>query len=72
MIYILVLNYDVFKYVFISWEWGIVFVEVMLFFVGCEVWKWGKRIFFRRRDCKMGIMMEDLERWVFLEFEMDS
>lgn len=46
IIYIFVINYDVFKYVLIIWEWGIVFVEVMLFFVGCEMWKWVKRIFF--------------------------
>lgn len=71
-IYIPVLNHDVFKHAPISWEWGIVFVEAALFFAGCEAWKWGKRIFFRRRDRKMGITAEDLERRAFSEFEVDS
>lgn len=29
-------------------------VESMLFFAGCEAWKWAKRIFFRRRARKEG------------------
>ncbi|KAG8975358.1 hypothetical protein FRB90_009551, partial [Tulasnella sp. 427] len=31
----------------ISWEWGIVFVEAFLFFLGVEAWKWAKRVWAR-------------------------
>ncbi|KAI9035863.1 cation-translocating P-type ATPase [Aspergillus affinis] len=49
IIYIPVINHVVFKHTVISWEWGIVFVEAVLFFLGVEVWKWAKRVFFRRK-----------------------
>ncbi|KAK1144299.1 P-type ATPase [Aspergillus melleus] len=49
IIYIPVINHVVFKHTVISWEWGIVFVEAVLFFLGVEAWKWAKRVFFRRR-----------------------
>ncbi|KAL4902242.1 hypothetical protein BDW74DRAFT_158847 [Aspergillus multicolor] len=49
ILYIPVLNTVVFKHTGISWEWGIVFVEAVLFFVGVEAWKWAKRVFYRRR-----------------------
>ncbi|KAH9869874.1 hypothetical protein J1614_006794 [Plenodomus biglobosus] len=49
LIYIPKLNTVVFKHAPISWEWGIVFVAAGVFFVGVESWKWGKRVFFRRR-----------------------
>ncbi|KAJ5968861.1 hypothetical protein N7501_005109 [Penicillium viridicatum] len=52
VIYIPVINHDVFKHSGISWEWGIVGVETVLFFAGVESWKWAKRIFFRRRSRK--------------------
>lgn len=39
-----------FKHIGITWEWGIVFVMSLLFFLGVETWKFGKRIFFRRRE----------------------
>ncbi|KAI9371006.1 hypothetical protein BJX61DRAFT_52910 [Aspergillus egyptiacus] len=48
ILYIPVLNTVVFKHTGISWEWGIVFVEALLFFLGVEFWKWCKRVFFRR------------------------
>lgn len=63
-----VLNHDVFKHTGISWEWGIVFVEATLFFAGIEAWKWGKRIFFRRRARKMGQTSDDLEKRAYGEF----
>jgi potassium/sodium efflux P-type ATPase len=53
-LYIPVINHAVFKHTGISWEWGIVVVESILFFAGCEAWKWAKRIFFRRRLAKQG------------------
>ena len=52
ILYIPVLNTVVFKHVGISWEWGIVFVEALLFFLGVEAWKWAKRVFFRYRGRK--------------------
>lgn len=63
-----VLNHDVFKHTGISWEWGIVFVEAILFFAGIEAWKWVKRIFFRRRARKMGETSDDLEKRAYGEF----
>ncbi|KAK7889943.1 P-type ATPase [Exophiala xenobiotica] len=67
-LYIPVINHVVFKHTGISWEWGIVFVEATLFFLGMESWKWGKRVFFRRRVRKMGQTADDLERRAFGSF----
>jgi len=52
ILYIPVINDIVFKHTGISWEWGVVFVEATLFFLGVEAWKWCKRIFFRRMERK--------------------
>ncbi|EKV20390.1 Sodium P-type ATPase, putative [Penicillium digitatum] len=52
IIYIPVINHRVFKHSNISWEWAIVFVETVLFFLGIESWKWCKRVYFRRQDRK--------------------
>ncbi|KAB8072501.1 hypothetical protein BDV29DRAFT_177305 [Aspergillus leporis] len=49
ILYIPVINHVVFKHTGISWEWGIVFVEAVLFFLGVEAWKWAKRVYFRRK-----------------------
>lgn len=68
VLYIPVINDTVFRHKGISWEWGIVFVATFLFFVGIEGWKWGKRVFFRRRDAKNGGGRRgsiDLEQRVF-------
>ncbi|GES62962.1 sodium transport ATPase 5 [Aspergillus terreus] len=50
ILYIPVINDKVFRHVGISWEWGVVVVEAILFIGGVELWKWCKRIFFRRMD----------------------
>ncbi|CAO2657378.1 Nn.00g035040.m01.CDS01 [Neocucurbitaria sp. VM-36] len=50
LIYIPKLNTVVFKHAPIDWEWGIVFISSGLFFAGVEAWKWGKRIYFRRKE----------------------
>ncbi|KAJ6150934.1 hypothetical protein N7470_007528 [Penicillium chermesinum] len=50
ILYIPVINRSVFKHTSISWEWGVVFVETVLFFLGIESWKWCKRVYFRRRE----------------------
>ncbi|KAL8952947.1 MAG: hypothetical protein Q9222_001166 [Ikaeria aurantiellina] len=60
-LYIPVINHDVFKHEGISWEWGIVFVEAALFFLGIETWKWAKRIFFRRQKKKAQPSNKDIE-----------
>lgn len=51
-LYIPVINTVVFKHAGIDWEWAIVFINSALFFAGVEVWKWGKRVYFRRQDAK--------------------
>lgn len=68
-LYIPVINHDVFKHTGITWEWGIVFVEAFLFFLGIEAWKWGKRIFFRRRAARLGETAEDLEKKAFGKYD---
>lgn len=67
VLYIPVINTVVFKHRGISWEWGIVFVATVLFFLGIEAWKWCKRVYFRRRDAKNGVRRGsiDLEKRVF-------
>ncbi|KAG9240694.1 sodium P-type ATPase-like protein [Calycina marina] len=64
-LYIPVINHVVFKHTGISWEWGIVFVEAILFFAGVEAWKWSKRIHYRRTMKKNGGAVEDLEKKAF-------
>ncbi|KAL2681246.1 hypothetical protein Neosp_008854 [[Neocosmospora] mangrovei] len=68
IIYIPGLNTVVFKHAPISWEWGIVFIEAVLFFMGIESWKWAKRIYFRRQARKATGGVEDLETRVFGKF----
>ncbi|KAH8820653.1 potassium/sodium efflux P-type ATPase [Xylogone sp. PMI_703] len=66
ILYIPVLNHVVFKHTGISWEWGIVFVEAVLFVAGVELWKWCKRIFFRRmerRNIKKGTKVDIFNRY---------
>lgn len=65
LIYISKLNTVVFKHSGISWEWGIVFVEAVLFFLGIEAWKWAKRIYYRHQAKKAGSFGQDLETRAF-------
>lgn len=65
IIYIPGLNTVVFKHAPISWEWGVVFIEAVLFFLGIEAWKWAKRIYFRHTAKKIGVFKQDLETRVF-------
>jgi len=53
IVYIPTLNTTVFKHAPISWEWGIVFIEALLFFGGVEAWKFGKRVYFRKYGDKV-------------------
>lgn len=72
IIYIPTLNTVVFKHAGISWEWGIVFVEAFLFFLGIEAWKWAKRIYFRRQARKATGGVADLQTRVFGKYFGDS
>ncbi|KAF2743897.1 potassium/sodium eff [Sporormia fimetaria CBS 119925] len=56
VLYIPVINDVVFKHKGISWEWGIVLVATVLFFLGVESWKWAKRVYFRRKGKGPGRM----------------
>lgn len=49
IIYVPVINEDVFNHAPISWEWAVVFVDGFLFFAGIELWKWAKRVYVRHR-----------------------
>lgn len=64
ILYIPGLNTTVFKHAPITWEWGIVFVESILFFLGIESWKFAKRIYFRRQ-AKKAYASVDLETRTF-------
>ena len=67
-LYIPEINHVVFKHEGITWEWGIVFVEAILFFGGVETWKWAKRIYFRKRTVKDGGKGDDVESKVFRQY----
>ncbi|KAL1589593.1 hypothetical protein WHR41_01706 [Cladosporium halotolerans] len=74
LIYIPVINDYVFKHHDISWEWGVVFVVALLFFLGAEFYKWCKRIVFRRLDAKKGKedYSQDVEDRVFQRYMTQS
>lgn len=62
LLYIPVINTKVFKHKGITWEWGIVFIAAGLFFAGVEAWKWGKRVFYRRKAGKeRGTSWKDMD-----------
>ncbi|KAF2827393.1 potassium/sodium eff [Ophiobolus disseminans] len=62
LIYIPTLNTVVFKHAPIDWEWGIVFVASGLFFAGVEAWKWGKRVYYRRKKgSQVGKVNKDVD-----------
>ncbi|VUC21899.1 unnamed protein product [Clonostachys rosea] len=65
ILYIPGLSTIVFKHTGITWEWGIVFVESVLFFVGVEGWKFAKRVYFRRQASKDANGNADLETRTF-------
>ncbi|GJC85473.1 sodium transport ATPase 5 [Colletotrichum liriopes] len=71
LLYIPVINTEVFKHKGISWEWAIVFIAAALFFAGVESWKWAKRVYFRKQSRKrLGIAWKDMdiEQRVFGEY----
>lgn len=50
LVYIPVINRVVFKHGPISWEWGVCVAGLVLFVMGAELWKWCKRVYFRRKE----------------------
>lgn len=48
VIYIPVINNKVFLHGGIGYEWGLSVAFTLLFFAGCEVWKWFKRVYLRK------------------------
>lgn len=52
VIYIPVINDKVFLHDPIGYEWGLSVAFTLVFFVGCEGWKWVKRIYFRKAVVK--------------------
>lgn len=67
-LYVPVINRVVFKHEGITWEWVVVLVEGIMFFAGVEAWKWGKRIYFRRRERRNLGGRRDLESKVFEKY----
>ncbi|KAF4981455.1 hypothetical protein FZEAL_2743 [Fusarium zealandicum] len=49
VLYIPKLNHVAFQHTGISWEWAIVFIDVLVFMVLSDAWKWAKRVYFRRQ-----------------------
>ncbi|KAM0227008.1 hypothetical protein ACHAPO_011887 [Fusarium lateritium] len=54
VLYIPRLDHVVFQHTGISWEWAVVFVDVGVFMILSEAWKWGKRVYFRRKMVQKG------------------
>ena len=69
MLYIPVLNRRVFLHSGIDKEWVVAFATTAFFFVGAELWKWAKRMYFRRKGLMQkkgaGRTEADIEMRVF-------
>ncbi|KJY00439.1 potassium/sodium efflux P-type ATPase like protein [Zymoseptoria brevis] len=72
LLYIPVISDNVFRHSGISWEWAIVFINTILFFVGVEGWKWAKRVYFRRQAAKSTGAEADLETRMFERYLTQS
>lgn len=62
VVYIPVINNDVFLHKGIGYEWGVSVGFSVLFLCGCECWKWAKRVFKRRAEKKIQNPEYELER----------
>ncbi|KAL0944661.1 sodium p-type [Colletotrichum truncatum] len=60
-LYIPGLDHGVFMHDGITWEWGVVFIDVLVFMVLCETYKWGKRVYFRREGMTADVGFADEE-----------
>ncbi|OUM54476.1 hypothetical protein BVG19_g3875 [[Candida] boidinii] len=61
-VYIPVINDKVFLSTGISYEWGYSVAMTFLFLLGCEGYKWGKRVYFRKQVKKAHNPESDLEK----------
>lgn len=52
VVHIPVINDKVFLVKGLGWEWGIVFGMILVYLCTTELWKWGKRVYFRRKAAK--------------------
>ncbi|KAI1485135.1 hypothetical protein F5X96DRAFT_683050 [Biscogniauxia mediterranea] len=71
ILYIPSLNTIAFKHVGISWEWAVVFIAAILFFMGAETWKWAKRVYFRhkwRKSTGIAWKDQDIEQRTFSQY----
>lgn len=59
VLYIPRLNRVVFLHDGISWEWAVVFISVGVWIGMVEIWKWTKRVYFRRGEPKKEYSWED-------------
>ncbi|CAG7556288.1 unnamed protein product [Fusarium equiseti] len=72
-LYIPVINRVVFMHSPIDWEWAVVFIAVGIFFAGAELYKWAKRVYFRRTVPKeFRKEITDVEQFVFGRYMYDS
>ncbi|KAG5437443.1 hypothetical protein PCANB_000875 [Pneumocystis canis] len=62
VIYIPVINKDVFKHSPITWEWILAFSGLLFFIISCEIWKWAKRVYFKYYEKKVYNFVSDLEK----------
>jgi Na+-exporting ATPase len=62
VIYIPVVNQTVFKHKAIGWEWAVVVCGLILFLMGVETWKYGKRCMMRRNN--MGKFGRRVKRFI--------
>lgn len=62
VIYIPVINDKVFLHAPIGWEWGIAVAFSLLYLLGCEAWKWAKRIYERKWSSRAKNPEYELER----------
>ncbi|CAO1636871.1 unnamed protein product [Sympodiomycopsis kandeliae] len=62
IIYIPGLRDVVFLHTYLSWHWAVIIPVTILFFAGAEVYKWMKRVFFRRMASRAQQNKSDAEK----------
>lgn len=56
VVYIPVINKIVFLHGPLGYQWGLSVAFTVLFLAGCEVWKWFKRVYYRRPSKKQDVL----------------
>ncbi|KTW29903.1 potassium/sodium efflux P-type ATPase, fungal-type [Pneumocystis carinii B80] len=62
VIYIPVINKEIFKHSPITWEWILALSGLLLFIIASELWKWIKRIYYRHCQKRKYNFDSDLEK----------